>query len=234
MTEKEVLEKLDFFKQAIQKLKEELDFWKEQSLENPKEVCETEGWIEAYNILNEERFKDAETIAELRRKCEDFSNDFTDADLECDRLKTELEKKEKQEEILSKRILELQKTEGTLTDLIDKADNAYAALARKYHEDVNPEKKYTEEDLKNLLHRASEISKKKINDLTNQNKSWEEEYYKLKELYDNLEITNRGLEREVQEKHAEEDIDKILEGQMSEKEMDEILTKPTKTVKLEV
>ena len=29
MTEKEVLEKLDFFKQAIQKLKEERDFWKD-------------------------------------------------------------------------------------------------------------------------------------------------------------------------------------------------------------
>jgi hypothetical protein len=206
MTEKEVLDKLDFFKQAIQKLKEERDYWMQQAEENPQEVCETEGWIEAWKKLNEERLDDAETIAELRTKCEDFSNDFTDADLECDRLKAELER----------------------------AESAYAKLAHMYNEKNNSDKKYTEEDLKNLLHKASEISKKKISDLTIQNKNWEEEYYKLKELYDNLEITNRGLEREVQEKHAKEDIDKILEGQMSEKEMDEILTKPTKTVKLEV
>lgn len=226
MTEKEVLEKLDFFKQAIQKLKEELDFWKEQSLENPKEVCETEGWIEAYNILNEERFKDAEAIAELRRKCEDFSNDFTDADLECDRLKAELEKKEKQEEILSKRIIELQQTEGTLTDLIDKADNAYAALAHKYHKDTS-EKKYTEEDLKKLLKKANEKAKTTIQNL-------EEENFNLNTKCENLEIANRSLERELQEKNVKEDIDKVLEGEMTEKEMDEILTKPTKVVKLEV
>ena len=199
MTEKEVLEKLDFFKQAIQKLKEERDYWKEQAEENPQEVCETEGWIEAWKILNEERLKDAETIAELRRKCEDFSNDFTDADLECDRLKAELER----------------------------ADSAYAKLAHMYNKKNNSDKKYTEEDLKKLLHKASEKTKITL-------KAQEEEIDRLNTKCENLKITNRDLERELQEKNIKEDIDKVLEGEITEKEIDEILTKPTKVVKLSV
>ena len=139
------------------------------------------------------------TIAELRTKCEDFSNDFTNADLERNRLKAELER----------------------------AESAYAKLAHMYNEKNNSDKKYTEEDLKKLLHKASERTKATL-------KAQEEEIDRLNIKCENLEITNRDLEREVQEKHAEEDIEKVLEGRMSEKEMDEILTKPTKTVKLEV
>lgn len=207
MTEKEVLEKLDFFKQAIQKLKEERDYWKEQAEENPQEVCETEGWIEACMTLNEKHLKDAEEIGDLREKLEQVRNDFTDADLECDKLKAEIER----------------------------ADSAYAKLAHMYNEKKpDSDKKYTEEDLKNLLHKASKKSKEKIDTLTRQNQIWEKEYDKLKELYDNLEVTSRGLEREIQEKHAEEDIDKILDGKLVESEIDEILTKPTKVVKLDV
>ena len=182
MTEKEVLEILDFFKQAIQKLKEERDYWKEQAEENPQEVCE-------------------------RGQIEQVRNDFANADLERDRLKAELER----------------------------ADLAYAKLAHMYNEkNTDSDKKYTEEDLKKLLHKASKKSKEKIDTLTKQNQIWEEEYDKLKVLYDNLEVTSRGLEREIQEKHAEEDIDKILDGKLVESEIDEILTKPTKVVKLDV
>lgn len=180
MTENEVLEKLGFFKQAIQKLKEELGYWEEQSIENPKEVCELEGWKEAWRELNEERLKDAETIAELEKKCNELKAKLENVDSE------------------------------------------------------NSDKKYTEEDLKKLLHKASETSKKKINELTTQNKNWEEEYYKLKEKHDNLEITNRSLDRELQEKHAAEEIDKVLEGEITEKEFDEIFTKPAKTIKLDL
>jgi len=199
MTEKEVLDKLDFFKQAIQKLKEERDYWKEQAEENPQEVCETEGWIEAWKELNEERLKDAETIAELRTRCEEFSNDFTDADLECDRLKAELER----------------------------VDSIYAKLAHMYNEKNNSDKKYTEEDLKKLLHKASEKTKIAL-------KAQEEEIDRLNTKCENLEITNKDLERELQEKNIKEDIDKVLEGEITEKEIDEILTKPTKVVKLNV
>ena len=126
MTEKEVLEKLDFFKQAIRKLKEERDYWKEQAEENPQEVCEVEEWEEKFQALNDEKLKDAETINDLQSKIEQIRNDFTDADLECDRLKSEIER----------------------------ADSAYAKLAKMYNEkkpEVDSDKKYTEEDLKKLL-----------------------------------------------------------------------------------
>ena len=200
MTEKEVLEKLDFFKQAIQKLKEERDYWKEQAEENPQEVCETEGWIEAWKILNEERLKDSEEIGNLREQLEQVRNDFTDADLECDRLKAEIER----------------------------ADSAYAKLAHMYNErKSDPQKKYSEEDLKKLLHKASEKTKVTL-------KAQEEEIDRLNTKCENLEITNRDLERELQEKNIKEDIDKVLEGEITEKEIDEILTKPTKVVKLNV
>jgi ABC-type phosphate transport system auxiliary subunit len=178
MTEKEVLEKLDFFKQAIQKLKEERDYWKEQAEENPQKVCETEGWIEAWKKLNEEHLEDAETIAELRTE-------------------------------------------------VERADSAYAKLAHMYNEKNNSDKKYTEEDLKKLLHKASEKTKAAL-------KAQEEEIDRLNTKCENLEITNRDLERELQEKNIKEDIDKVLEGEITEKEIDEILTKPTKVVKLDV
>lgn len=200
MTEKEVLEKLDFFKQAIQKLKEERDYWKEQAEENPQEVCETEGWIEAWKTLNEERLKDSEEIGNLREQLEQVRNDFTDADLECDRLKAEIER----------------------------ADSAYAKLAYMYNErKPDPQKKYSEEDLKKLLHKASEKTKVTL-------KAQEDEIDRLNTKCENLEITNRDLERELQEKNIKEDIDKVLEGEITEKEIDEILTKPTKVVKLNV
>lgn len=199
MTEKEVLGKLDFFKQAIQKLKEERDYWKEQVEENPKEVCELDNLKEALEKLNKEHLDDTETIANLRTKCEAFRNDFTDADLECDRLKAEIER----------------------------ADSAYAKLAHMYNEKNNSDKKYTEEDLKKLLHKASEKTKATL-------KAQEEEIDRLNTKCENLEITNRDLERELQEKNIKEDIDKVLEGEITEKEFDEILTKPTKIVKLSV
>ena len=199
MTEKEVLEKLDFFKQAIQKLKEERNFWKEQAEENPKEVCELDNLKEALEKLNKEHLDDTETIANLRTKCEAFRNDFTDADLECDRLKAELER----------------------------VDSAYAKLAHMYNEKNNSDKKYTEEDLKKLLHKASEKTKATL-------KAQEEEIDRLNTKCENLEITNRDLERELQEKNIKEDIDKVLEGEITEKEFDEILTKPTKVIKLDV
>lgn len=199
MTEKEVLEKLDFFKQAIQKLKEERNFWKEQAEENPKEVCELDNLKEALEKLNKEHLDDTEIIANLRTKCEELSNNFNHADSECNRLKLETER----------------------------ADSAYAKLAHMYNEKNNSDKKYTEEDLKKLLHKASERTKATL-------KAQEEEIDRLNTKCENLEITNRDLERELQEKNIKEDIDKVLEGEITEKEFDEILTKPTKVIKLDV
>lgn len=216
MTEKEVLEKLDFFKQAIQKLKEERDYWKEQAEENPQEVCEVEEWKEKFQALNDEKLKDAETINDLQSKIEQVRNDFTDADLECDRLKSEIER----------------------------ADSAYAKLAKMYNDkkpEVDSDKKYTEEDLKKLLKKASEKAHKDLN-------AWETQYYDLQEKYNNLELTNKSLENELERRENLEEIDQVLEGKITEKEIDEIisphtkeeeevikeLTKPTKVVRLSV
>ena len=215
MTEKEVLEKLDFFKQAIRKLKEERDYWKEQAEENPQEVCEVEEWEEKFQALNDEKLKDAETINDLQSKIEQIRNDFTDADLECDRLKSEIER----------------------------ADSAYAKLAKMYNEkkpEVDSDKKYTEEDLKKLLKKATEKAKTDMTALMSTNDE-------LMTRCENLELTNRSLENELQRREASEEIDKVLEGEMTEKEMDEILspkneeeekvikellTKPTKFVNI--
>lgn len=215
MTEKEVLEKLDFFKQAIRKLKEERDYWKEQAEENPQEVCEIEEWKEKFQALNDEKLKDAETINDLQSKIEQVRNDFTDADLECDRLKSEIER----------------------------ADSAYAKLAKMYNEkkpEVDSDKKYTEEDLKKLLKKATEKAKTDMAALMSTNDE-------LMTRCENLELTNRSLENELQRREASEEIDKVLEGEMTEKEMDEILspkneeeekvikellTKPTKFVNI--
>ena len=216
MTEKEVLEKLDFFKQAIQKLKEERDYWKEQAEENPQEVCEVEEWKEKFQALNDEKLKDAETINDLQSKIEQVRNDFTDADLECDRLKAEIER----------------------------ADSAYAKLAKMYNDkkpEVDSDKKYTEEDLKKLLKKASEKAHKDLS-------AWETQYYDLQERYNNLELTNKSLENELERRENLEEIDQVLEGKITEKEIDEIisphtkeeeevikeLTKPTKVVRLSV
>ena len=216
MTEKEVLEKLDFFKQAIQKLKEERDYWKEQAEENPQEVCEVEEWKEKFQALNDEKLKDTETINDLQSKIEQVRNDFTDADLECDRLKSEIER----------------------------ADSAYAKLAKMYNDkkpEVDFDKKYTEEDLKKLLKKASEKAHKDLN-------AWETQYYDLQERYNNLELTNKSLENELERRENLEEIDQVLEGKITEKEIDEIisphtkeeeevikeLTKPTKVVRLSV
>ena len=140
-----------------------------------------------------------EIIDDLRTKCEELCNNFNHADLERNRLRSEIER----------------------------ADSAYAKLAHMYNEKNNSDKKYTEKDLKKLLHKASEKTKATL-------KAQEEEIDRLNTKCENLEITNRDLERELQEKNIKEDIDKVLEGEITEKEFDEILTKPTKIVKLNV
>ncbi len=66
-----------------------------------------------------------------------------------------------------------------------------------YNEKNNSDKKYTEEDLKKLLHKASERTKAAL-------KAQEEEIDRLNTKCENLEITNRDLERELQEKNIKE------------------------------
>lgn len=158
-----------------------------------------------------------------------------------------------QEELLSKRILELQKTEGSLTDNINKADEVYATLAKKYNdlfkrsqelEEKNKvletsienwkkryeeavselgEKKYSEEDLKELLKKASEKAKEKIDTLTIAVNNYEKDYSELSEKYSNLEMTNKSLENKLKETQAIEEIDQVLSGKITNSEIDQVL-----------
>lgn len=96
MTEKEVLEKLNFFKESIfslkkeiaedeelivgltnsnedfqeeiKKLKEEVEYWKEKAMENPEEINEMENYKEASQKMFDEYTKRIQEMERLKKK----------------------------------------------------------------------------------------------------------------------------------------------------------------------
>ena len=96
MTEKEVLEKLNFFKESIfslkkeiaedeelivgltnsnegfqeeiKKLKEEVEYWKEKAMENPEEINEIENYKESSQKIFDEYTKRIQEIERLKKK----------------------------------------------------------------------------------------------------------------------------------------------------------------------
>ena len=96
MTEKEVLEKLNFFKESIfslkkeitedeelivgltnsnegfqeeiKKLKEEVEYWKEKAIENPEEINEMENYKESSQKMFDEYTKRIQEIERLKKK----------------------------------------------------------------------------------------------------------------------------------------------------------------------
>lgn len=96
MTEKEVLEKLNFFKESIlslkkeiaedeelivgltnsnedfqeeiKKLKEEVEYWKEKAMENPEEINEMENYKESSQKMFDEYTKRIQEIERLKKK----------------------------------------------------------------------------------------------------------------------------------------------------------------------
>lgn len=96
MTEKEVLEKLNFFKESIfslkkeiaedeelivgltnsnkdfqeeiKKLKEEVEYWKEKSIENPEEINEMENYKESSQKMFDEYTKRIQEMERLKKK----------------------------------------------------------------------------------------------------------------------------------------------------------------------
>ena len=96
MTEKEVLEKLNFFKESIfslkkeiaedeeliagltnsnedfqeeiKKLKEEVEYWKEKAIENPEEINEVENYKESSQKMFDEYTKRIQEIERLKKK----------------------------------------------------------------------------------------------------------------------------------------------------------------------
>lgn len=96
MTEKEVLEKLNFFKESIlslkkeiaedeelivgltnsnedfqeeiKKLKEEVEYWKEKAMENPEEINEMENYKESSQKMFDEYTKRIQELERLKKK----------------------------------------------------------------------------------------------------------------------------------------------------------------------
>lgn len=96
MTEKEVLEKLNFFKESIfslkkeiaeneklivgltnsnegfqeeiKKLKEEVEYWKEKAMENPEEINEMENYKESSQKMFDEYTKRIQEMERLKKK----------------------------------------------------------------------------------------------------------------------------------------------------------------------
>lgn len=86
------------------------------------------------------------------------------------------------------------------------------------------------EQLKDISVSSEKVLKleNKIRDLTKRNITWENEYSKLSEKYSNLQIENRSLERRLNEYINKEDIDKILNGEITNKEIDEAIKEAEK------
>lgn len=104
----------------------------------------------------------------------------------------------------------------------------YAELRKKCTSLENTLKEkggYSENDIKKAIKETSAKFKEKVETLTKQNLNWEENYKVLSDKYAGLETTNKSLERKLAEYATKEDIDKVLKGQLTSKEIDEIAKK---------
>lgn len=99
---------------------------------------------------------------------------------------------------------------------------------------IEEEKKFTEEDVKNTLAKALEKSKEKINSLTSQNKEWEENYNKKTEELENLKISYKSLNSKLEEMLAPQAIDHVLNGEITGKDIDNILKEDNKSKPLTI
>lgn len=99
---------------------------------------------------------------------------------------------------------------------------------------IEEEKKFTEEDVKSTLAKALEKSKEKINSLTSQNKEWEENYNKKTEELENLKISYKSLNSKLEEMLAPQAIDHVLNGEITGKDIDNILKEDNKSKPLTI
>jgi len=189
MTEKVVLEKLDFFKEAIQNLKEKISS-QEIFIQQSNEYMQKH---------NEQDFFDTMIQENMQAHIEDLEKEIESLEL-------------KQEEITQ--LYEEEKEKNTV---LETSVNNWKERFEEVQKEINTDKKYTEEDLKNLLKKASTKAKEDLN-------AWETQYNDLQIKYQNLELTNKSLERELEKKNINEEIDQVLEGKITEKEIDEILS----------
>ena len=189
MTEKVVLEKLDFFKQAIQKLKEKISS-QEIFIQQSNEYMQKH---------NEQDFFDTMVQENMQAHIEDLEKEIESLELKQTEI-TQLYEKEKEK-----------------NTILETSVNNWKERFEEAQKEINTDKKYTEEDLKTLLKKASAKAKEDLN-------AWETQYNDLQIKYQNLELTNKSLERELEKKNINEEIDQVLEGKITEKEIDEILS----------
>ena len=189
MTEKVVLEKLDFFKQAIQKLKEKISS-QEIFIQQSNEYMQKH---------NEQDFFDTMVQENMQAHIEDLEKEIESLELKQTEI-TQLYEKEKEK-----------------NTIFETSVNNWKEKFEEAQKEINTDKKYTEEDLKTLLKKASAKAKEDLN-------AWETQYNDLQIKYQNLELTNKSLERELEKKNINEEIDQVLEGKITEKEIDEILS----------
>lgn len=157
MTEKEVLEKLDFFKNAIVTLKGE-----------NKSLKETINTIELDLKSKEEKRKEEQKT--LKETIEILQE-----------LKEQIAKSASEKEELLTKIENIEKENGTLKNALESKED--------------DEKIYSKDDLKDLLQKANEKSKRKIDELTRGMQEYEKELSALKENNSNLEISNKKFEQ---------------------------------------
>lgn len=189
MTEKVVLEKLEFFKEAIQNLKEKISS-QEIFIQQSNEYMQKH---------NEQDFFDTMVQENMQAHIED------------------LEKEIESLELKQKEITQLYEEEKEKNTVLETSVNNWKERFEEAQKEINTDKKYTEEDLKTLLKKASAKAKEDLN-------AWETQYNDLQIKYQNLELTNKSLERELEKKNINEEIDQVLEGKITEKEIDEILS----------
>ena len=242
MTEKEVLKELEDFKKAIQTLKEKIA--QQQLIIN-----QSNNYMQKHN--EQDKF---DTIVQenMQAHIDELEEQLNVAkkQIESEQMQAAIceEGLKKENERLSQRILELQSDKGKLIDsLADLKDKTYHTIKHLVEDNIEPkeieiadlrkdievlsnnDRKYSEDDLKKLLHKSSEKSKKKIDDLSKKNTILENELSELQEKYSNLEISNKKLENTLKEINAEKEIDQVLNGEITNSEIDQVL-KQTKII----
>ena len=145
MKETEVLKKLDYFKQAIIRLKEERDYWKQKAEENPEEIISLEDLKTSYELLSDDAkmLKDEIDVLnqeniELKKQLKNSDKKYTEEDLK--KLLEKANKKSKE------KIVELQE-----------ANKDYEATCDKLREENNG----LEITNKNLERKLKEITAEK-------------------------------------------------------------------------
>lgn len=192
------------FAKVSHMLKEERDY-RDASDDNAKFYIDKSDNLEKeLKQLKEEKEEDDKNYFAWHDRCIEYENKTAELEKQVEEWKHNFEERDK--DALK------------YTELWEESQKAYEQVKQE-----NEDKKYSEEDLKELLSKASKKSKEKILELSKHLSNYEKEYDKLSEKYSNLEIANHSLESRVQEVTAEKEIDQVLNGEITDSEIDQVL-----------